>query len=187
MARLFKQEQVPPLRLCYASRSEGLRGMTNSVRIGNGNLFGAAEQFIRRSGSKPIITSSLAGRPITRVGVEQLLSILGEVADCVGVVGDIPLFEHDSSLREECRDHVAGWSPGLVKITTSVGQFPSCIESSSLLVRCTSGPGGGAEFSSYSIESNGSRLPTSAERSSTFLSRGARHPPSPFGYVPRTL
>jgi hypothetical protein len=38
---------------------------------------------------------------------------LGQVSDCGGIVGNVPLFERDSSLREECRNDVAGWSTGL--------------------------------------------------------------------------
>jgi hypothetical protein len=99
---LLEQLQIPPV-----GRDD------KSKNIWTANLFGSSQQLI-----EPIWIESdhnlFAGwRANHERGGGAAFVFLGQVADRGGIVGNVALFEHDSSLREERRYDMAGRSAGL--------------------------------------------------------------------------
>jgi len=101
---------------------------------------------------------------------------LGQVADRGGAVGHIALFEHDPSLREECRDTWQGGQPGWVKITTFGWPELAILHGAFFHgVWMPSSPLTARDLLIFDLECNGGSLPQhGGDRAVFFLSKGAR-------------
>ena len=77
------------------------------------NLFWASQQLIQAIRIESDHNLFAGWRADHESGRGAAFVFLGQVLDGGGIVGNVPLFERDSSLREECRNDVAGGSTRL--------------------------------------------------------------------------